>query len=241
MKIVRLASLTLIMIAGIIKVSAQSADDIINKWTAAMGGKEKLESIKTIYTEGDLNIMSNSAPHKTYLVNGAGFKSVTDFNGQQIIDCYTKDSGWSVNPLAGVSTPTDMPAAQVKLGQSQLQTAGPLFNYAAKGSKVELQGKDNVNGSATYKLKLTDAAGLEITYYIDTASNYILKEVKKINTDGQDVEISTVNSDYRKVADGYVMPYSQELTLPGFSLTITHKTIEINKDIDPAVFQKPKS
>ena len=241
MKILNLVLLTSITAMGFINAPAQTADEIINKWIDAMGGKDKLGSIKTLYTEDELNIMNNPAPHKTYLVNGKGFKSETDFNGQKIIDCYTVDSGWSINPLAGVNTPTNMPADQVKLGQLQLDAAGPLYNYAAKGSKAELLGKENLNGAASYKLKLTTATGIEMNFFIDSATYYILKEVTKMNADGQDIEITTVNSDYRKTADGFVMPFSQELTLPGLTLTITNKKIEINKEIDPGIFEKPKS
>jgi hypothetical protein len=239
MKLSKIVLLTLITAMGFIRAQAQTADEIINKWIGAMGGKDKLGSIKTIYTEGELNFMNNIAPRKTYLVNGKGFKSETDFNGQKIIDCYTTDSGWSINPLAGVATPTNMPAAQVKLGQLQLDAVGSLYNYAAKGSKATMLGKENLNGAASYKLQLTTASGIEMNFFIDTATYYILKEVTKMNADGQDIEIATVNSDYRKTEDGFVMPFSQEITLPGLTLTITSKKVEINKEIDAGVFDKP--
>ena len=241
MKISHLVLLTSIAALGFINAPAQTADEIINKWIDAMGGRDKLGSIKTVYTEDDLNFMNNIVPRKTYKIDGKGFKSETDFSGQKIIDCYTVDSGWSVNPLAGVSAPADMPTEQVKVGQLQLYTAGPLYDYAAKGSKAELAGKEDLNGAAGYKLRLTSASGVEINFFIDSATYYILKEVTKMNTGGQDIEITTVNSDYRKTADGFVMPFLQEITLPGLTLTITNKKVEINKEIDPDIFEKPKS
>ena len=106
-----------------------------------MGGKEKLASIKTVYTENEITVMNNPASGKTYAVNGKGYKSVIDFGGQNVIDCYIVNGGWSLNPLAGQPTAVNMPAAQVKMGQNALDVQGPLFNYAAKGSKAELIGK----------------------------------------------------------------------------------------------------
>ena len=119
-----------------------------------------------------------------------------------------------MNPLTGVSTPANMPAAQVKLGQLQLDAASPLYNYAAKGSKAESMGKEDLNGAASYKLRLTTASDIGIIFSIDSATYYILKEVSKMNVEGQDIEITTVNSDYRKTADGFIMPFFFLFTLP---------------------------
>src|SRR5450432_1789245 len=96
MKLLHFVLFTSITAMGFIHVQAQTADEIINKWIDAMGGKDKLGSIKTIYTEDELNIMNNPAPRKSYLLNGKGFKSETEFNGQEIIDCYLADSGWKI-------------------------------------------------------------------------------------------------------------------------------------------------
>ncbi|MEO8762838.1 MAG: hypothetical protein ABI416_01065 [Ginsengibacter sp.] len=239
MKISRLVLLSAIAALAFTNLQAQTADEIINKWVEAMGGKDKLSSIKTVYTEDDLNIMNNIAPHTTYIINGKGSRSETDFNGQKIIDCYTVDSGWNVNPLVGINTPTDMLPSQVKLGQLQLDAAGPLFNYASKGSKAELQGKESLNGATSYKLKLTTATGIELNFFIDSVSSYIVKEIIKTNAGGQDLEITTITSDYRKTGDGFVMPFAQEISFPGLSLTITSKKIDVNNEIDPAIFNKP--
>lgn len=241
MKISKIILLASIIVISFINAGAQTADEVINKWVDAMGGKDKLGSIKTIYAEEEINIMNNTAPAKIYLVNGKAFKSEADFNGQKIIDCYGVDSGWSINPLAGVSTATNMPVEQAKLGRLQTDATGPLFNYAAKGSKATMLEKETLNATTLYKLKLTDGNGIETIFSIDGTTYYILKKVTKINLGGQDVEMITVNSDYRKTDDGFVMPFTQELTLPGLTLTITDKKIEINKEIDPGIFEKPKN
>jgi hypothetical protein len=233
--------LTFVLSFLFLRLNAQTADDIIHKWVEAMGGKEKLSKIQTIYTENDVTILNNPGTSKTYAVNGKGFKSETDFNGQKIIDCYTVNGGWSVNPLAGQPTAVNMPASQIKMGERYLQIAGPLFDYAAKGGKVEFQGKEDVNGSSAYKILLTTAGGLPVLFYISDSSYHILKETLNMSTGGQDIEISTVYTDYRKTEDGYVMAFSYELNLGGLSVTVTSKKIEVNKDISSAIFDMPKN
>jgi hypothetical protein len=37
------------------------------------------------------------------------------------------------------------------------------------------------------------------------------------------------------------MPYSQQVVLPQITLNITNNKIDVNKEIDPAIFEKPKS
>jgi hypothetical protein len=226
---------------NIITVQAQTADEIVNKWTDAMGGREKLASMQTVYSENEINIMNNPAPNKAYLINGKGYKSETEFNGQTIIDCYTVNNGWSINPLAGQATAAVMPASQIKLGQLQLDAAGPLYNYASKGSKIEFLGKEDIKGNAAYKIGLTTAAGLQVTFFIDSVSYYIQKELIKINANGQDIEMTYTFSDIRKTPEGFMLPYSVELNLPGLDLSVTIKKVEINKEINPAIFEMPKN
>jgi hypothetical protein len=225
----------------ITNTKAQTADDIINKWTDAMGGKEKLASINTLYTENEVSIMNNPALGRTFTSKGKGYKSEIDFSGQKVIDCYTSTGGWSVNPLAGQPTPVNMPAAQVKIGQLQLDPAGPLFNYSAKGSKVELQGKENMNGTSVYKIKLESAAGSEMLFYISDSSFYILKNILKVNAGGQDIDIESLFSNFNKTADGFIIPFKTEMKFPGLSLVFVNKKVEINTNMDATIFDMPKN
>jgi len=227
------------LLAGVM-VQAQTVDDIVNKHIDAIGGKDKLGAIKTVYTEYDMEVMGNQASGVTYVVNGKGYRNEVDFGGQKIIQCLTDHDGWSINPMQGQTSAEPTPADQVKASQSQLDVGGPLLNYAAKGHKVELLGKDSANGGS-YKLKLTTKEGTEITYLIDPNTYYITKTVVKANVNGQDVETTMAFSKHTKTDYGYVVPFATELTLPqGFTLNITNKKVEINKDIDMTLFNMPK-
>jgi len=219
-------------------VKAQDVDEIINKHIAALGGKEKISNIKTIYIESTMEIMGNEAPTTTYIVNGKGYRSETNFNGQKIIQCFTDKGGWSINP--GQTTAEPVSADQVKNAQGQLQVGGPLFDYAAKGNKVELQGKEDVNGASAYKIKVTSKDTMVTTFYIDVTSYYILKVVSKLLANGQETETIITFSDYRKTDFGNVMPFEQQVVLPQLTLNIINKKIEMNKEIDPKIFEMPK-
>lgn len=225
-----------------IAAKAQTAAEIVDKYVSALGGKDKITAIKTLYTESNIQIMGNDAPSTTYIVNGKGFKNEMDINGQKIVQCITTNSGWSINPFQGQMVAEPLPAEAIRKGKTQLDIGGPLFNYAAKGNKVELIGKEDVNNiKNAYKLKVTTPDTVTITYFIDPSTYYLVKTVSNVSAQGEDVEISTVYSDYKKTDYGFTVPYSTELTLPqGFTLVMNTKKVEINKDIDPKIFDMPK-
>ncbi|PWT78359.1 MAG: outer membrane lipoprotein-sorting protein [Bacteroidetes bacterium] len=242
MKALKFGFIFFITCLGAFALHAQTADDIINKHIEAIGGKEKLKGIKSLYAESSLEVMGNEAPSTTYILNGKGFKSETDFNGQKIVQCVTDTGGWMINPMLGQTTAEAIPADQLRGTQAQFQVGGPLLDYASKGHKVEYMGKEDVNGAKAYKLKLTTKDSATVVYYIDSATNYLSKAVTSVNVNGQPTETTIAFSDYQKTDYGYVMGMKQDITLPqGITLTITYKKVEINKDIDPKIFQMPKS
>jgi hypothetical protein len=234
LRVVMLAAFALT--AGI--AQAQTADEIVNKHLDAIGGKDKIAAIKSIVTEYDMDVMGQQAPGVTYVLNGKGYRNEMDFGGQKIIQVVTDKGGWGINPMMGQTSPEPMPADQVKMNKGNIDAGGPLYNYAAKGNKVELAGTENVNGVNAHKLKMTTTDGPEMTFYIDPNTYYILKTIIKAKADGQDVETSLVFSDYKKTDYGYVTAGTTELNLPqGFTLTIKAKKVEVNKEIDPKLFE----
>ncbi|GAC1423772.1 MAG: hypothetical protein NVS9B7_13820 [Flavisolibacter sp.] len=240
MKFFRLSVALLLGLASI-KSYAQSAEEIIKKHIEAMGGKEKINQIKSLQLESVMTVMGNEAPMKTTIVNGKGFKNEVDFNGTQIVQVFTDKGGWSVNPMMGASEPQQMPEDQYKLGKAEIYVGGPLYDYASKGNKAELKGTEKLNNVDAYKIALTSADNEVSTFYLDPSSYYILKVVRSLKMGGQEGETSSLFSNYKKTDFGFVVPYTVETSLPqGITLIANVKKVDVNKDIDSGIFDMPK-
>jgi hypothetical protein len=239
MKTLKTGTFLLLASLSISSLKAQTVDEIVSKYVDALGGKSIISSIKTVYVESSISVMGKDAPCTTYIINGKGYKNELDFSGTKIVQCITDKGGWAINPMTGSAEATAIPDEQVKASQAQLQVGGPLYDYAAKGNKVELAGKDTSGGRTSYKVKLK-TEGVEIIYFIDASTYYINKAVSKFSVNGQDIESTASFSDYRKTDFGYTMAFVQKVALPQFALDITNKKVEVNKAIDPAIFEMPK-
>ncbi len=213
---------------------AQTADDIVNKYVAAVGGKDAISSVKSLVVAGTAEVQGSDGPTTVTVVVGKGFKSESEFAGSKVINCVTPTAGWAVNPFAGAATPTAIPADAVKAGQIQLQF-DPLANYAANGYKVELAGKD----TADYKLKMTGSAN-NVTFYINQKTYLVDKEVTTISAMGQEIEVTLSFSDYRKIDGGVLFAYAETIEYPQATVNVTYKTVTVNSTIDPTVFDMPK-
>lgn len=217
---------------------AQTAEDIIAKYINAMGGKDKLLSIKNVYMEGSMDMNGNPTTIKYYIINKKAVRYEYVVNGMVSYYIFTNDSGWMFSPLMGQKAAEPMTASMVRSMQPELDPEGLLINYKANGYKVELKNKDDIDGTPAYKIteKLTDS--LFNTYYIDTATYYILRISTKATTDGKQVELSRDFSNYQKTADGYTFPMTMGVGML-MGGQVKFNTVKVNTDIDPNLF-KPK-
>jgi hypothetical protein len=238
MKIVKMGLALLMVMTGFNAVRAQTADEIIDKYVNAMGGKDKLDQLKSAYVVGTVQMMGNETPSTTSILNGKGYRLEYESQGQKVVQVFTDKGGWQINPMMGSTTPQPLPDEMFKESRGQIYLTGPLYNYAAKGNKVELQGKEG----NTYKLKVTNIDSVETIVYIDATTYYLTKLTRTGHFMGQTMEVTISFSDFKKTDLGTVFPYSTEINIGGqFSITTTVNKVELNKPIDPAIFEMPKS
>ncbi len=217
---------------------ALTADQIVDKHLEALGGKDAISKVKSMSVNSTMQIMGNDAPSTTVVVDGVGMRQEFELNGMKIISVYNDKGGWMVNPMSGAADPTPMPDEQYNAGKVGLSVGGPLYDYAAKGSTIELTSADD----KTYTIKLTTIDKVEYTFGID-AKTFLLNTMSMTTQmQGQAVTLATSYSDYRKTDTGFLVPYSMAMDFGGqFQINMTVNKVELNKTIDPAIFAMPKA
>jgi hypothetical protein len=241
MKVLKHGLLLLTTLLCLASVHAQTVNDIVNKHIDAMGGKSKMAQLKSIHMDMSMQMMGNDLPSSVTIVEGKGFRSETDMQGQKVIQVVTDTGGWMINPMMGGTTPQPIPAEQAKQAEGQIYATGPLYNYAERGNKVELQGQEKVGEVNAYKLKVTTKDSSETTYYIDPSTYYIIQVVKSGEMMGSPVTVTVSNSDFQKTPEGYVLPRTIQTDMGGqFSISAKVTKVDINPAVDASIFEIPK-
>lgn len=185
---------------------AQTVEEIIGKYEAAAGGREKLEGIKQleVISEVKMNVMGQSISLPLTLVRekgklfrrqvggimgmGDSFTMLTDTSGNLYVPAMRGFGGGGPGGFNGGrdggrgdnGTLTRMSNDEVAAQQYELDCAGAfpeLVNYAAKGHTAQLLGNDKINKVNCYKIKLTLKSGQVVTYWIDQ-NTFLVKQLE---------------------------------------------------------------
>jgi len=107
------------------------------------------------------------------------------------------------------------------------------------GAQVELVGQEAVEGTNTFKLKVTMKSGNVTFYYLDAEYYLPLRTETKRTIQGQEMNIVTVLGDY-KPEGGLMVPHSIQVSGqgPGTQGYIIEK-VEINPVINDEDFKMP--
>jgi hypothetical protein len=240
MKLVKRCLLSLAVFGLTLSANAQDATAVLSKYIDAVGGKEKLAGINSVKYINTMNIMGNEGPATIVVLNGKGFRSDAEVMGSKMVQVFTDKGGWMINPMTGGSDPQALPEDQVKQNQGSIYI-NPFLDFEARGEKAEYLGQEKVGDVNAYKLKIADKNGSATTYYFDPTTYYLIQSVKSAEIMGQQMEVTTTFSDYRKTDYGWVIPQTMDINMGGqFSMTMKTKNVEVNTPVDASIFEMKK-
>jgi hypothetical protein len=243
MKNIKYIIATFLLIFSISFVYTQTVDDVIDKYIAAVGGMDKINSIQTVKITAKASGMGMDIPVIMTIVKPDKIRIDISLQGQTMVQACDGEIGWGINPFQGSKDAEKMNEEQTKDLKEQAQFEGQLVNYKEKGSTAELMGKEDLEGTDAYKIKLTKKDSSVSMFYLDANSYLIIKETGKRKIKEKEINTSTTFGDY-KSEDGYTMPHSMEVKSDAGGMDsqkISIEKVEFNVPVEDTIFKMPES
>jgi hypothetical protein len=229
-----------VLVAG--PAAAQTLDEILAKNLEARGGLDKLKSVQSVRISGRMTVGPGiEAPIALELKRPNQMRLDITVQGMTGSQAYDGTGGWALMPFGGQKNPEPMSADETKLAEEQADIDGPLVDYKTKGHTVELVGKEQVEGTDTFKLKVTMKNGVVRHIYLDAEYFLEIRDEGKRTIRGAEMETESIVGDYKEVG-GIMFPHSIESGVKGMPQRqkLSVDKIELNVPIDAARFKMPE-
>jgi outer membrane lipoprotein-sorting protein len=215
-------------------INAQSLEEIVKKFSEA-NHYDKVGAMSTIKITAKMSMMGMDLPMEMWMKNPNKIKTVTSFNGQDMIQVFDGTKGYSVNPMTGSSDPVEMTPEQIKQTQNSNIFQNPLANYYKDG-KLTLEGEETVNNKPAFKLKANLDGGNAVYLCIDKDTYLLAKTTTTVNQGGQEVTVESFPSDY-KDNNGVLLPMKTTSSASGMEFVLVFDKVEVNIPIEDSVFK----
>jgi outer membrane lipoprotein-sorting protein len=232
-----------LMLAAATGLRAETVDEVIAKHVQARGGLDKLKAVQTARFTGKMSVGPGmEAPVTLELKRPNSMRMEFVFQGMTGIQAFDGTNGWQIQPFGGKKDAEPLSPEDLKQAQEQADIDGPLVDYKAKGHTVELVGKEKVEGSDAYKLKVNLKNG-DVQYIFLDADSYLeIRDESKRMVRGSEVEEESTIGDYKEV-NGVLFPFSMQFGAKGGTQkqNLTIDKVEVNPSVDSARFKMPAS
>jgi|GEM_PF-3130843 len=230
-------------------INAQSAKEILKKYTENTGGQKQWEKVNSMEVTGKVKIIAQNMELPFLRIRMADGRQYTslDINGMSYIStAFDGKIVWGSNSQMKLVEKDSTEKERVILEKKEFPYT--TFGWEKKGFKAELIGKEIINDTETFKIKLIkDSIYVNgnktenINFlYIDTHKYQLILTESTVQEGVNKGKIMRAYmSDYREV-EGYWYPFYSELKYDEESsqIFLTEK-VKINSSIDDKIFTMP--
>ena len=214
-----------------------SADEVLDKYVEALGGRAAFEKFSSRVVKGALELPAMGitsgaeiyakAPNKWLLsIEVPGFGLVQQG--------YDGTSGWARDPQTGIRDLSGGELESIKRGAEFNQ---PL-KLKALFPKLEVKEKSKVGDREVYVLEATPAQGSPEKLYFDTQTHLLVRaDIEAEGPQGK-TPFEIGFEDYKEV-DGIKLAHTVSRSSPAMSFVIKLEEIRHNIPIEDTKFQKP--
>jgi hypothetical protein len=222
-----------------------TAAELAEKNVQARGGIDKLHRIESLRLTGKMLVNGDAIKLGvvTIIKRPQSIRYEAELQGLTQVQAYDGTQAWQINPFQGRKDPEKLSADDAKgLGEDAADFTGVLVDYKAKGYKLDYLGTEDVDGTETYKLRVTRPNG-DITYvYLDPDYFLEIRTVNRRIEHGVPNETVTDYGDYETVGGAY-FPFAQSSGAKGSSdrQKLQYDKAEANARADQAEFRFPSA
>lgn len=201
----------------VVTMSAQAvptAKQIIDNYVTALGGKQKLEAVKTLSMKNTISVMGMEMEGKT-LKKDNKFKSTQSMMGQEMVQVFDGEKGYA----SQMGQKMDLPADQI----TKLKTAKIMDALGMDPAKIKTVEKTQIEGKDFYLLSSDDSKS-----YFDVKTGLLFK-----------TENEKGNMTINKYADVDGIKFVEEMSVDaaGQQISIKNSDIKINQPISDDEFK----
>lgn len=233
-----------IFVVGHVMAQEITPDEVVSKHLEAIG-QEKLLNTETIKLTGTMGQQGMDIKVIVHQKKPEIMRMEMEVQGMKIIMVVDGEKGWTINPMMGSMEPQNLPPEAIADLKKQNRTdptlswEHPLDDWKKNGAQIELIGKEEVEGSDAYHLKVIFNDNAVINYFIDASSFYLLKVVSQESIQGQVVGQEVVCSDFENY-EGIVVPKKIAIYMNGqVAQDFIMETCEFDVPIADLIFEKP--
>ena len=220
-------------------VSAQDMTEVLKNHYETIG-MDKIRQVNNIVTKGNIVMMGTEMPYVITITRSGKLYLEVPIQGMLMKRGFDGTVAWMTAPWTGSSDPIELGDFEKKMIRTQVDIDGMLYEPESKGYKAEFLGKEDMEGSPVYLIKLSDTTGDEYTQYIDAENFVVLKIKGSINYQGSKIETETFYSNYKPV-DGIIMPFSMDSKMNGQTQSqIVVTEYLFNQELNDSIFMKPE-
>ena len=225
---------------------AQTADEIVERHIAALGGREALSRIRTRVSTGTITLtlpvgtISGTveafakAPNKSRMIVKL---DLSGLGGGEILNDQRFD-GTTAFVIDTFNGNRDISGTQLEaMKNNGFPTA--FLDYRARGHAIAVIGNELLGGRPTYLLEVTPKIGPKARSWVDAETYMVVKTSVTVEAPQVGVvEQVTEFSDFRTV-DGVKVPFSVKSVNQVQTTTAVLTDVKHNVDIDDGSFVKP--
>ena len=218
--------------------AAPAVEQIISRNIAAHGGAATWAQVKSMTMSGQMDLGKGmQAPYLVEMKRGRKVRIEVQFQGQTAVQVYDGKNGWKRRPFLGRKDAEPFTTDELEKAALDADLDGPLMDHAARGTRVELEGEESIEGHSAWKLKLTLKGGQTRHLWVDKQSALEVKIDGTRRMDGKQRTIDTYYREYR-TSQGITLPYLFETAVDGVKSTgkIQVEKIEVNPVLDDSLF-----